>query len=193
MFGDIVHCGNGKVRRPVGCRVVRVNVCTGVIHDFVINKGKEAGPASKESICGIERPVDVRFNHDGSLLYVVDFGVMTTLERNKPTPYKSTGVLWRVRRTVDRECCVSGPGGTGPAGYYRRGEAVGRPVPITTDARTRGQMVCMTHCYACHQGGEGGLGPALLQLTPGPIVCTQIRAGLGVCRPSATTSSASRR
>ena len=21
VFGDIVHCGNGKVRRPVGCRV----------------------------------------------------------------------------------------------------------------------------------------------------------------------------
>jgi mono/diheme cytochrome c family protein len=40
--------------------------------------------------------------------------------------------------------------------------------------------VYMKHCYACHQGGEGGLGPALLQLAPGPIVRTQIRAGLGV-------------
>ena len=38
----------------------------------------------------------------------------------------------------------------------------------------------MRNCYACHQGGEGGLGPALLQLAPGPIVRTQIRAGLGV-------------
>lgn len=37
----------------------------------------------------------------------------------------------------------------------------------------------MRNCYACHQGGEGGLGPALLQLAPGPIVRTQIRAGLG--------------
>jgi mono/diheme cytochrome c family protein len=35
------------------------------------------------------------------------------------------------------------------------------------------------HCYACHQGGEGGLGPALLQLAPAPVVRTQIRAGLG--------------
>lgn len=180
VFGDIVHCGNGKVRRPVGCRVVRVNVCNGVINDFVINKGCEAGPASKEGNCGIERPVDCRFNNDGSLLYVVDFGVMTTLERNKPTPYKETGVLWRVRRSGVCGPCLSGPGGIGPGGYYRRGEAIGRSVALATNARARGQVVYMKHCYACHQGGEGGLGPALLQLAPGPIVRTQIRAGLGV-------------
>ncbi len=179
VFGDIVHCGNGKVRRPVGCRVIRVNPCTGVINDFVINKGKEAGPASKECNGGIERPVDCRFNNDGSCLYVVDFGVMTTLERNKPTPYRETGVLWRVHRTNDCGLCVSGPGGTGPGGYYRRGEALGRPIAIRTNARARGQVVYMRHCYPCHQGGEGGLGPSLLQLAPGPIVRTQIRLGLG--------------
>jgi len=179
VFGDIVHCGNGKVRKPVGCRVVRVDPCTGVINDFMVNKGKEAGPASKECNGGIERPVDCRFSRDGSLLYVVDFGVMTT-ETGKPTPYRETGVLWRVRRVACGEPCVSGLGGSGPAGYYRRGEAIGRPVPIVTDARARGQIVYMKHCYACHQGGEGGLGPALLQLAPGPIVRTQIRAGFGV-------------
>lgn len=70
VFGDIVHCGNAKVRRPVGCRVVRVNTCTGVINDFVINRGEEAGPGSKEGNCGVERPVDCRFNNDGSSLYV---------------------------------------------------------------------------------------------------------------------------
>jgi hypothetical protein len=68
VFGDIVHCGNGKVRRPVGCRVIRVNVCNGVINDFAINKGKEAGPASKECNRGLDRPVDCRFNNDGSVL-----------------------------------------------------------------------------------------------------------------------------
>ena len=51
---------------------------------------------------------------------------------------------------------------------------------ITRDSQARGQVVYMKHCYACHQGGEGGLGPSLLQLAPGPIVRTQIRAGLGV-------------
>src|SRR5205823_9971289 len=48
VFGDITDPSNGKVRRPVGCRVVRVDVCNGVITDFVVNQGKEAGPASKE-------------------------------------------------------------------------------------------------------------------------------------------------
>ena len=59
-------------------------------------------------------------------------------------------------------------------------ELIGRPVEIKKDSQARGQMVYAKHCYACHQGGEGGLGPALLQLAPGPIVRTQIRAGLGV-------------
>ena len=40
-------------------------------------------------------------------------------------------------------------------------------------------MVYNRNCYHCHQGGEGGLGPALLRLAPGPIIRTQIRAGLG--------------
>jgi glucose/arabinose dehydrogenase len=181
VFGDITHPpDNGKVRRPVGCRVVRVDVCTGVIQDFVVNKGCEAGPASKEGHCGIERPSDVRFNCDGSVLYVTDFGVMTA-DCAGPHPQPGTGVLWRVRRTADcGDACASGPGGVGPVGYYRRGEPVGRPVLIETESQARGQMVFARHCYHCHQGGEGGLGPALLQLAPGPIVRTQVRAGLGV-------------
>lgn len=181
MFGDITGPCD-KVRRPVGCRVVRVDVCGGVIHDFVVNKGKEAGPASKEGNCGIERPVDVRFNNDGSILYVADFGVMTVDNCGNQHPQPGTGVLWRVRRTdgCAGDFCVSGPGGVGPAGYYRRGEAVGRPVLLERASQARGELVYMRNCYACHQGGEGGLGPALLQLAPGPIVRTQIRAGLGV-------------
>src|SRR5439155_21983384 len=136
---------NGKVRRIVGCRVVRVDPCTGVINDFLINKCKEAGPASKECNGGVERPVDCRFNNDGSMLYVVDFGVMTTLERQKPTPYKETGVLWRVRRTCFDDHCLSGPGGVGPAGYYRRGEPIGRPVVLKHERQERGQEVYMRH------------------------------------------------
>jgi mono/diheme cytochrome c family protein len=85
-----------------------------------------------------------------------------------------------VRRQCDAEACVSGPGGTGPAGKYRRGEPIGRPVVILNEKEAFGQVVYAKHCYHCHQGGEGGLGPALLQLAPGPIVRTQIRLGLGV-------------
>ena len=173
-FGDITEPCTGKVRHPVGCRVVRVDVCTGVVQDFVINKGKEAGPASKQGSCGIERPVDVRFNQDGSVLYVVDFGVMTTSECGQ-RPYPNTGVLWRVRP----ECgCVSKKTYE-PAGYYRRGEAIGRPVIVSQVNQLRGQIVYNRECHHCHQGGEGGLGPALLRLAPGPILRTQIRLGIG--------------
>jgi mono/diheme cytochrome c family protein len=180
VFGDISGPCD-KVRRPVGCRVIRVDPCTGVAEDFVINKGREAGPASKEGGCGIERPVDVRFNNDGSLLYVVDFGVMTVDACGDLHPQPGTGVIWRVRRTDGCGAdCASGPGGVGPAGYYRRGEAIGRPVLIERAAQARGQVVYARNCYHCHQGGEGGLGPALSQLPPGPIVRTQVRAGLGV-------------
>lgn len=178
VFGDITDC-NQKVRRPVGCRVVRVDPCTGVVHDFMVNKGKEAGPGSKEGNCGVERPTDARFTNDGSALYVTDFGVMTTSAAGQH-PQPGTGVLWRVRRADGCDFCPSGPGGVGPAGRYRKGEAVGKPVPIVRDAQARGEVVYMKHCYACHQNSEGGLGPALLQLAPGPIVRTQIRSGLGV-------------
>jgi glucose/arabinose dehydrogenase/mono/diheme cytochrome c family protein len=184
VFGDITDPCQ-KVRRPVGCRVIRVNPCNGSIHDFVINKGKEAGPGSKEGNCGIERPVDCRFNNDGSVLYVTDFGVMTVDNCGNLHPQPGTGVIWRVRRTGGPcgdfcDACPSGPGGVGPAGYYRRGEAIGRPVSLGRASQARGEVVYMKNCYQCHQGGEGGLGPALLQLAPGPIVRTQIRAGLGV-------------
>ena len=63
----------------------------------MINRGCEAGPGSKEGNGGVERPVDLRFNNDGSLLYVVDFGVMT-VDQTGPKPHTSTGVLWRISR-----------------------------------------------------------------------------------------------
>lgn len=94
-FGDIVHGSQEKVRHPVGCRVVRVDPSSGVIKDFVINKGRHPGPASKIGGCGLERPVDARFNNRGDALYVVDFGVMTG-DRCGLKPFKETGVLWRV-------------------------------------------------------------------------------------------------
>ena len=68
----------------------------------------------------------------------------------------------------------------GYAASSRRGEPLGRPIVLTTPSEARGQVVYMKHCYHCHQGGEGGLAPALLQLAPGPILRTQIRLGLGV-------------
>jgi hypothetical protein len=83
------------VLSPVGFKVVRVNVETGVIQDFAVNRDPH-GPASKTGSGGLERPIAARFSPDGAALYVVDFGVMTIGE--DPQPKKGTGVLWRITR-----------------------------------------------------------------------------------------------
>jgi len=94
-FGDMAP-KVGKVLSPVGFKVVRVDVRTGVIEDFAVNRGKENGPASRLRTGGLERPVAVRFDPAGRALYVVDFGVMTI--GDSPRPQTGTGVLWRITR-----------------------------------------------------------------------------------------------
>lgn len=96
-FGDMAP-GVGKVLDPVGYKVVRVDVNTGVITDFAVNKGKENGPASKLKTGGLERPVAVKFSPDGQSLYVVDFGVMKMTEKGAE-PQQRTGVVWKITRT----------------------------------------------------------------------------------------------
>ncbi len=86
----------GKVLDPVGFRVVRVDVQSGVISDFATNR-QDAGPASKVGGGGLERPIAVRFDPTGSALYVVDFGIMTMSGRGA-SPMPGTGVLWRITR-----------------------------------------------------------------------------------------------
>jgi glucose/arabinose dehydrogenase len=99
-FGDITP-DSGKVEGPVGFKVVRVDVTTGVIEDFAVNRGSLNGPASRVGGGGLERPVAARFDPSGNALYIVDFGVMT-LGPKGPEPRAGTGVLWRVtsRRSV---------------------------------------------------------------------------------------------
>lgn len=94
-FGDTSPM-TGKSLAPVGFKVVRVDVETGVIHDFAVNDGKTNGPASWLKSGGLERPLNVRFSPDGSALYVVDFGVLTTSSGYEPMPH--TGVIWRIER-----------------------------------------------------------------------------------------------
>lgn len=96
-FGDMAP-GAGKVLNPVGFKVVRVDVSTGVIEDFAVNKGDTNGPASWLGTGGLERPIAARFNRSGTALYVVDFGVMTVSDKG-PQPRENTGVLWRISRT----------------------------------------------------------------------------------------------
>ncbi len=98
-FGDMAP-GVGKVLSPVGYKVVRVDVDSGVVYDFAVNRDPD-GPASKVGGGGLERPISVRFSPDGSALYVVDFGVMT-IEGEQIIPKKGTGVLWRITREVEK-------------------------------------------------------------------------------------------
>jgi glucose/arabinose dehydrogenase len=87
----------GKTVAPVGFKVVRVDVSTGVITDFAANRGKQGGPASKLRRGGFERPLAVRFDPRGRSLYVVDFGVLTVAdEQTKPWP--RTGAVWRITK-----------------------------------------------------------------------------------------------
>lgn len=93
-FGDMA-IDTGKTLHPVGFKVVRVDVDSGVIADFAVNKGKKNAPASYLKTGGLERPVDVRFDKAGTALYIADFGVMT-MKGKQTAPQKETGVLWRI-------------------------------------------------------------------------------------------------
>lgn len=86
----------GKVLTPVGFKVVRVDVQTGVVEDFAVNEGEKNGPASMLGNGGLERPIAARFDPTGRDLYVVDFGVLAMKPDPKLAP--GTGVLWRIRR-----------------------------------------------------------------------------------------------
>lgn len=108
LFGDQSPT-SGKVSAPVGFKVVRVDVATGVIEDFAVNAGRMNGPASRIGGRGLERPVAARFDPTGQALYVVDFGVMTVGQGGKvrlpwskkaatSEPRKGTGVLWKITK-----------------------------------------------------------------------------------------------
>ena len=96
LFGDQAP-KTGKVTNPVGFKVVRVNVQTGAVEDFAVNKGRKQGPASLIGGGGLERPLAARFSPDGNALYVADFGVMT-MSHQGPQPVRRTGVLWKITR-----------------------------------------------------------------------------------------------
>ncbi len=87
----------GKILGPVGFKVIRVDVATGVSEDFAVNRGKSNGPASLLKSGGLERPVAARFDPIGTSLYVVDFGMMMHHGKGA-VPRTDTGVLWRITR-----------------------------------------------------------------------------------------------
>jgi mono/diheme cytochrome c family protein len=65
-------------------------------------------------------------------------------------------------------------------GTVRRGEPITGVREWKDPAVQRGEKEFATHCYQCHPGGEGGLGPGLND-KPAPVwlMKTQVRTGLG--------------
>jgi glucose/arabinose dehydrogenase len=95
-FGDMAP-KTGKLEFPVGFKIVRVDVTTGVIRDFAVNKGKRNGPASWLNKGGLERPVSVKFNPAGDALYIVDFGLVK-MTKEGPQPQMKTGMIWKITK-----------------------------------------------------------------------------------------------
>lgn len=90
----------GKTWAPVGFKVVRVDVATGIVRDFAVNNSQHQGPSSLRGLRGLERPIAARFDPDGAALYVVDFGVMK-MDEDGAHPIAGTGALWRIARAED--------------------------------------------------------------------------------------------
>jgi hypothetical protein len=71
-----------------------VDVDTGIVNEFAVNRGRSTGPASYLEVAGLERPVAVRFDPEGTSLYIVDFGVLR-MDGATAQPQLGTGALWR--------------------------------------------------------------------------------------------------
>ena len=78
----------------IGHRVVVVDVGTGTVEDFAVNRSGLPGSLSDRG--GLERPIQARFGPDGSL-YIVDFGVLE-LGKDGWVGEAGTGTIWRVKR-----------------------------------------------------------------------------------------------
>lgn len=78
-----------------GFRVQRVDLDTGQVSDFLVNRNEK--PASATGGGGLERPIQLEWGPDGSL-YVVDFGVINLTPQGMQAQ-ANTGAIWRVSRT----------------------------------------------------------------------------------------------
>ncbi|TCP29416.1 glucose/sorbosone dehydrogenase [Scopulibacillus darangshiensis] len=81
----------GKPAPRVGHRVSRIDLRTGNVSPFAVNK--TGGAASATNSGGFERPIDVVFGPNGEM-YIVDFGIFPPA---REAPAK-TGVIWRVTK-----------------------------------------------------------------------------------------------
>jgi glucose/arabinose dehydrogenase len=86
--------GGLGLREPTGYKVVRVNLLTHEVADFVRNT--QLAPASDLGLSGqaLERPIDVKFAPDGSL-YILDYGQMV-MKHGQERVTAGSGMIWRL-------------------------------------------------------------------------------------------------
>lgn len=98
LYGDLAPITTLKrALEPAGFKVVRVDMASGEVVDFAVNKF--VGPASKLPHEGFERPSHCQFGPDGAL-YVVDYGIIRIApEAGGIRMQQGTGTVWRIRRT----------------------------------------------------------------------------------------------
>jgi len=96
LFGDLAPITTPRLIKPVGFKVVRVDLERREIVDFAVNR--IAGPASKLPHEGFERPSHCTFGPDGAL-YVTDFGEIDIAPEQAGIRVQAgSGTLWRIRR-----------------------------------------------------------------------------------------------
>lgn len=78
----------GKPSPLVGHRISRIDMITGQVYPFAINR--TGLPASKTNGGGLERPIDAVFSASGSL-YILDFG-----QFSDENAIPGTGVIWKI-------------------------------------------------------------------------------------------------
>ena len=104
-YGTFTPVTTGINVSPVGFSVLRVNMKTKAIDEFVDND--LPGPAYLNQQNGLNRPSDVVFAPDNSM-YIVDWGASALDEKGlmlKPR----TGVVWRVYRDTQQPIRSAGP------------------------------------------------------------------------------------
>jgi hypothetical protein len=104
-YGTFAPVTTGVNITPAGFSVLRVDLKTKEIHEFVEND--LPGPAYVNQQNGLNRPSDVLFGPDSSL-YVVDWGA-STFDQEGLKLQPRTGVVWRVFREGQQPIRPSGP------------------------------------------------------------------------------------
>ncbi len=90
LFGSLTPM-TGKVSNHPGHRIVRVNLKTGTVHEFL------APGAEHDNDHPTIRPIEAKFSPDGKSLYVLDFGKIQ-VNKAEIIPWSESGTLWHIRR-----------------------------------------------------------------------------------------------